>query len=97
MDWLYKSSALFATVSSQLWAKLDSFLCDGLELVVSSPVHVEIVLYDRRKTKHFVSKEERKKSKEKNKHHNKYKLAETVWKPQLSGQIVLVIKTVYHK
>lgn len=90
MDWLYKSSALFATVSSKLWAKLDSFLCDGLELVVSSPVHVEIVLYDRRKTKYFVSKEEREKYKEKNKQHNKYKRT----KSQLFGQIVLVIKTV---
>lgn len=37
-----------AEVCSQLGAKLHSFLCDGLELVVPSSIHVEIILQDKK-------------------------------------------------
>lgn len=44
MDWIYQSGA---EVCRQLGAKLHSFLCDGLELVVPSSVHVEVILCDK--------------------------------------------------
>lgn len=47
MDWFYQSSATVATVRSLLRPKLHSLLCDGLELVVSSPIHVEVILHGR--------------------------------------------------
>lgn len=62
-----------AKVSSQLGAKLHSFLCDGLELVVPSPVHVEIILHDRDENiKILISKKERKTSKVKSAETMKY-------------------------
>lgn len=44
MDWFYQSSAFVPDSSRQLGAELHGFLCDGLELVVSSAVHVEVIL-----------------------------------------------------
>lgn len=41
------SGLVLLSSSSHLRAKLHGFLRDGLELVVSSPVHVEIILDDR--------------------------------------------------
>lgn len=58
MDWFHQSSAYVENISSQLRAKLHSFLCDGLELVVPSPIHVEIILDEKDQMK-TVSKKER--------------------------------------
>lgn len=41
---IFQSSAFVANGSSQLRAKLHSFIRDGLELVVPSPIHVKIIL-----------------------------------------------------
>lgn len=47
---IYLSRALMTKVSRQLGAKLHRFLCYGLEVVVSSSVHVQIILQDGTKT-----------------------------------------------
>lgn len=59
MDWFHQSSACVENIISQLRAKLHSFLCDGLELVVPSPIHVEIILDEKDQNIKTVSKKER--------------------------------------
>lgn len=59
MDWIYQSGA---EVCRQLGAKLHCFLCDGLELIVSSSIHVEVILHDKEEnTKVLISENQRKK------------------------------------
>lgn len=47
MERIHQSRMLAAEVGNRLGAKLHSFLCDGLELVVPPPVHVQVVLHGR--------------------------------------------------
>lgn len=56
---LVLSEHVVADISNRLRAKLHSFLCDGLELVVPSPVHVEIILHDRIENTKSVKKKDR--------------------------------------